>query len=182
MKHRVLTVIVGAILLIVLSACSSGGTATQSGAECPTPGEGTLLFTIESQGYCLLYPSTHTPVENSASQTSFVVGDLMNHTDPRFSVTVTDAAGASTSEAAAAVLADYGLPEMSTEESVTLGGEEAIMLDNMPGQDINRRVIVVHNDRIYDLMFTPVGPDYGETGQQTEAVYQQVIDSFTFLP
>lgn len=166
--------------MLVLAAC--GQTATESGTTCPEPQEGKALFTNEPQGYCMLYPDTHKPVEVSEAETVFVVGDLMNVSEPRVMVNVTDAAGETTEEAANRILAVFGLPEGNTPGTATIGGEEAVVLDNMPGQDINRRVIVVHNDRLYDLTFLPIGPDYGDVGQRTEELYQLVMDSFTFLP
>ena len=121
-------------------------------------------------------------METSPGNVAFVVGDLKNVTEPRMSIDVTDAAGMSTADAAASVLAVFGLPDTSGPTPVTLGGQEALLLDNMPGQDINRRVITVHGDKMYDLTFMPIGPDYGEVGERTEALYQLALDSFTFLP
>jgi hypothetical protein len=42
------------------------------------------------------------------------------------------------------------------------------VLDNMPGQDTNRQVVIVHNDRLYKLNFVPVGEDYGDAYRQME--------------
>lgn len=179
MKRHLFVVAMFAVLL-ALAAC--GSDAPETGAGCPVPGDGTLLFTYEGQGYCLLYPDSHQPIEVSEAETVFVVGDLLNVSEPRVSVTVTDAAGQGAVEAADRVEADFGIPGMNTRDTVTIGGVEGVVLDNMPGQDINRRVIVVHNGRLYDLMFLPIGADYGEVGQRTEELYQNVLDSFTFLP
>jgi hypothetical protein len=167
-----------AVMLLALVACNQNESVTETG--CPAPGEGASLYTYEPQGYCLLYPDGHNPVELSEAETVFVVGDVMNHVDPRFSVNVTDAAGEGAVAAADRIETDFGIPGMATRETVTLGGVEAIVLDNMPGQDLNRRVIAVHNGRLYDLTFVPVGADYGEIGERTEEIYQLVLDSFRF--
>jgi hypothetical protein len=37
-----------------------------------------------------------------------------------------------------------------------IAGHQAIVLDNVPGQDLNRRVLIVTNDRLYDLTFAPL--------------------------
>lgn len=175
------------VLLIVvataLSACSTGGEETAgSGDGCPEATEGTMLYTQESQGYCVLVPDTYQPFDSGDGNTTFVVGDLLNVSDPRLSITVTDAAGMSTEDAAARILVAFSLPEMGETLTATLDGEEAVVIDNLPGQDINRRVVVVHDGRMYDLMFSPIGPDYGEVGERTEELYQLVTESFTFLP
>lgn len=180
MKRLLTFAVAMGLLLLVVAACGQSETAT--GTACPAPETGTALLTYEAQGYCLLYPETHTPVEVSEAETVFVVGDLMNVAEPRVSVNVSDATGISTTDAAAQVLAVFGLPDTNPPGSTTLGGEEAVVLDNMPGQDINRRVIAVHNGRLYDLTFLPIGADYGDVAQRTEELYQLVMDSFIFLP
>jgi hypothetical protein len=174
--------IAGMIVIWVTALAACNPNEPEASTSCPTPQSGTTLLTYEAQGYCLLYPETHQPVEVSEAETVFVVGDLMNVSEPRVSVNVTDAAGESTTDAAGRILAVFGLPDSNPPGAVTMGGMEAVVLDNMPGQDINRRVIMVHNDRLYDLTFLPIGPDYGDVGQRTEELYQLVIDSFTFTP
>jgi hypothetical protein len=181
LKRQLLLVMAIGIGLLALVACSPVEGESNGGNTCPAPQEGTLLFTYEEQGYCVLYPDTHAPVEGGETQTGFVVGgDVMNHTETRVSIVVTDAAGETTEDAAARILAYFGLPDTSPPTAAMLGGQAALVLDNMPGQDINRRVVAVHNGRVYDLTFSPIGPDYGEIGQQTEAFYNLVMDSFTF--
>jgi hypothetical protein len=56
------------------------------------------------------------------------------------------------------------------------------VLDNMPGQDTNRQVVIVHNDRLYKLNFVPVGEDYGDAYRQMEDLYTTVIHSWNFMP
>lgn len=182
MKRLVMIMVMA--LLLALAACGGAETADggASAATCPTPGEDTLLYTDEDLGYCVLYPSTHQVMETSESDTAFVVDSLLDVSNPRVYVNVTDAAGQDTESAAAAALAAFGLPDMSSPSNIILSGADAVVLDNLPGQDINRRVIIVHEGRLYDLMFTPIGPDYGELGVQTETVYRTFVDSFTFLP
>lgn len=183
MKRTLFMIVATLAVVLALGACSpTTDQANQAGGECPTPGADTLLYTMEPQGYCLLYPATHQPIASSETGTDFVVGDLMNVTEPRFSVSVSEAGGLDTATAAAQIEADFGLPDMTTRSYVVLDGQEAVVLDNMPGQDINRRVIVVHNGRLYDLMFAPVGADYGDLATRTESVYQTVVESFTFMP
>ncbi len=65
--------------------------------------------------------------------------------------------------------------------TIDLGEEMATVLDNLPGQDANRRVIAIHNDKVYDLMIARIGPDYGAVGEQAEALYHQIINSFQFI-
>ena len=51
--------------------------------------------------------------------------------------------------------------------SAEIAGQPAVILDNVPGQDLNRRVLIVHNDRLYDLTFSPLDHPEIETFYQT---------------
>ena len=44
--------------------------------------------------------------------------------------------------------------DISLEETTVDGGPAAVV-DGLPGQDINRRLVVVYDGRLYSLMFTP---------------------------
>lgn len=183
MKRLVIVMILLLAMLMTVVACATSAVAPSvTEGACPTPGEGTLLYTNDAQGYCVLYPATHQSFETDEGSTSFAVDSLLDVSNPRVYIQVSDAAGQDTTAAAGQIEADFAMPDMSTRGNVTIGGEEAALLDNLPGQDINRRVILVHNGRLYDLMFTPIGADYGDLAQQTEQVYEMVVDSFTFLP
>ena len=48
------------------------------------------------------------------------------------------------------------------------------LLDNLPGQDFNRRVVVMHNNMVYSLMFMPLSPE-------AEPMYQAVLESLRFV-
>lgn len=176
----ILLIILGMLLILVLTACAAQG--AEEAGRCPTPTEDTLLFTHEEQGYCVLYPQSHQPIEAGPEETVFAVGSLMDVSNPRIFIKVTDAAGQDTATAADQIERDFGNPGISGRSTATLGGEEAVVLDDLMGQDINRRLVVVHNGRLYDLTFVPVGADYGELADRTEQVYQLMLDSFTFLP
>lgn len=169
------------LLMSLLAAC-----AANSGSAAATCAEGTadrVAYKNEADGYCLLYPADYTVVQPNEDETVILVGDVMNHMDPRFSITVTDAAGRSTQEVADALTADYAPAGFDVNISTqTVAGEEAVILDNLPGQDINRRVVMVHNGRIYSFFITPLGEDLGERAEHTEALYQTVMESFSFLP
>src|SRR5690606_14960227 len=69
-----------------------------------------------------------------------------------------------------------------TRTTAMLGGVEAVVLDHLPGQDINRQVIAVANDQVYRLDFMPAAPQMGEAYTQMEELYAQVMASFAFLP
>jgi hypothetical protein len=66
--------------------------------------------------------------------------------------------------------------------TVTLGGEPAVVLDGMPGQDLQRRVYVVHNQTLYVLAFMPTRSENKATSDQMEALYTAVTSSWAWSP
>jgi hypothetical protein len=63
-----------------------------------------------------------------------------------------------------------------------VAGQPAVVVDKVPGQEINRRVLFVHDGLLYDLMFMPADPAVGDAFAAMNALQQQVLGSFTFLP
>lgn len=132
-------------------------------------------------GYCLLYPTDYVAVESEAVTVNLVKGDIMNHTDPRVAITVEDVAGRTLEEVVAELETVYGLPDTPVERgSITVDGVDAVVLDNLPGQDLNRRVVLMHNDRLYSFFFTPLG-EPGQARADMELFYQGIFDSLRFL-
>ena len=73
-----------------------------------------------------------------------------------------------------------GMPIQYTPD-MSLGGEAAVMLDQVPGQDVSRQVLAVYGDRLYKLTFVPANEDAGEVYEKMESLYAVVIDSWRFL-
>jgi hypothetical protein len=66
--------------------------------------------------------------------------------------------------------------------NVTLGGEQAVVLDGMPGQDLQRRVYVVHQQTLYVLAFMPTRSENKAANGQMEALYGAVTSSWAWSP
>ncbi len=183
MKDRLLIVMV--VASFALAACgqpqAAGVAGSESGGECPAAEAGMQTLTNEAHGYCLLYPDGYDVTQPNEDEIVFFVGSLLDVEHPRAMIIVQDAGGVTTTEAADELQAEFEGFDVAR-STVMIGGEEAVVLDNLPGQDINRRLVVVHNDRVYDMMFIPVGESYGEISEQMEILYSTIVDSFTFLP
>ncbi len=150
-------------------------------AQCPVATATTKLLVNTAQGYCLLYAAEYTTVQTVSDTTNIVLDSIMNHIDPRASITVEDAAGRTLAQVTDQVAIDYAAPGIKVEPvSLKLDGDAAIMLDNLAGQDFNRRVVALHNGRLYSFFFTPLG-DTSETRAKLETFYQGVIASFRFV-
>ena len=66
--------------------------------------------------------------------------------------------------------------------TVTLDGEEAVVLDGMPGQDLQRRVYVVHRQILYVLAFMPTRSENKAAGDQMEVLYASITNSWSWSP
>ncbi len=149
-------------------------------ADCPAPSAGEEVFVNAADGYCVLLPAGYIAETTAAGNTSIVQGSIMNHVDPRVGIEVTDAGDRTLDEISEQFVAEYA-PGFPVERSTTIvGGEDALVLDNLPGQDINRRVAVIRGDRLYSFFFTPLGEE-GEARAAFESFYQGILDSFEFV-
>lgn len=155
-------------------------TGPETSTGCPTPTDGSLLLTDEGRGYCLLYPTSHTVVQLDSGNTEIVVGEVMNHIDPRVSITVEDLAGRTIDQVVDEFLAGYEGFEIER-TNLTVAGEEAILLDGIPGQDFYRMVLVTHDGILYRLQFAPYDENLADTFPQAEQLYALVVDSFQFI-
>lgn len=66
--------------------------------------------------------------------------------------------------------------------TMTVGGEQAVVLDGMPGQDLTRKVYVVHQGTLYILTFTPTLSENTPASEQMEALYAAVTSSWAWSP
>jgi hypothetical protein len=168
------------LMVVFLMACSSNEVAPAADS-CPAATGDMGQLTDETNGFCLLFPNQYASGAVGDDELVLYVESLMNVTEPRLYLNIEDAAGRTADQVADELLAVYSLPDWDVARStVTVDGETAVVLDNMPGQDIGRWVVVVHNDRAYRFTFVPTGADYGDVAAETEALYTAVINSFNF--
>jgi hypothetical protein len=122
--------------------------------------------------------------EVAAEPTSPPVVPAVTATPPPEATPVTDISVAdhAPDEDAALIWEGISLADWIIERTdITIDGEPAVVLDHLPGQDLNRRVFLVHEGRFYHLFFTPVDPSQPEVYQRMEDFYRTIIDSFRFV-
>jgi hypothetical protein len=129
-------------------------------------------------GFCLLYPVTHKVERPNPQEVVLVIGGLLNAGDPRAMIKVTPSEGRTPSEAADEIAAGFEGMDVARSEGV-VAGEPAVVLDNLPGQDINRRVIFTHEGLLYDIYFSPIDP---ADPAPLDNFVEGVLTSFTFMP
>ena len=157
-----------------------------SAADCPKATPGAHQLIDASRGVCLLYPANFDAFEyGDGIGYTLVISSLMgNHQSPVIWLTFEPANGRSLEEVTTQRLTDYAFPDAfpdTQSQVITLGSEPASMLDNLPGQDTNRRIVAVHDDRVIDIVIDHVGENYGAAGEQAEAAYNMITSSFQFI-
>lgn len=168
------------LLTSVLGPPFAGGNTAvtlPSTDRCPAATADTRLLTDEAGGYCLLYPTEYTVERPNADEIDLVIGSLLNVQDPRVSIVVQAADGRSAEQMADGFLAAVDGFDV-TRTSTTVAGVEAAVLDNLPGQEVNRQVWFVRDGRAFQMVFTPADEGLGESYTQMEALYELVTDSF----
>lgn len=149
-------------------------------ADCPEAAPGTHQLIDAMQGVCFLYPDNYDAIRTDDGSLTLYVKSLLNTEAPLATVRVEDVNGRTIQEIISNYPSDAELATMSF-LTIDLGGEQATVLDIFPGQDTNRRIIALHNGRIVDIMIARIGEEYGEVGQQAEALFYMMTESFQFI-
>jgi hypothetical protein len=150
-------------------------------AECPQPTEEMWLLQHPEQGYCLLYPIEYRA--QIGDQTSISIPGYPHTVDPFVDISVEPAGGRTAEEVADQLAADnMGFSDLIERATIIVGGEEAFVLNKLPGQDFWRAVFFVHDDWLYRLHFFPVDNMPGNPNSRSRALHDMVLGSFTFIP
>jgi hypothetical protein len=150
---------------------------------CPEPVEGTKLLTREGMGYCLLYPEGYIEIGTFPTDVCLVPeGPTMGCHNMVMYISVEGAQGRTADQAADSLIAQGGYPPSEQRFSLTIAGENAVMLEPVHRQATERVVFIVHGDRLYTLGFIgPWGEDDNPELEQSERFYTQIIGSFAFV-
>lgn len=151
-----------------------------SAANCAEAAPGAHQLIYSAQGICFLYPDNYDVFQSEDGSLTLYVRSLLNTEAPLAAVRLEALNGRTIQEIVPDYPSDAELAAMSF-LTIDLGGEQAIVLDNLPGQDINRRVIAMHDGRLVDIMVARIGEEYGPVGEQAEALYQMITETFQFI-
>jgi hypothetical protein len=175
MKTKAILILILMLTMLTQAACVPSANA------CPTATSDTKLLTNTEDGYCLLFPA-----EASSKMPGWVVinpisapGDVPG--EAWLNIQMQEAAGRTVAQFADEITATVGPGFNITIEEVQVNGSPAIVVDGLPGQDSNRIVLIVHNDRLYTLTFMPWYPNAAEP-TPLENLYTMVMDTLHFLP
>lgn len=149
-------------------------------ANCAEPTAGTHQLIYAAKGVCFLYPETFDVFQSENGSLTLYVRSLLNTEAPLATVSFEPVDDRTMFERYKEFLPpDFNLDVQPP--TINLGGETAVILDNLPGQDLNRRVVTVHDGTLVDIMIARIGPDYGAVGEQAEALYTMITGSFQFI-
>lgn len=151
-------------------------------AICFRYSEETQLLINVVQGYCLQYPIGYDIVFSSEMEIMLVKRSILNPDDPKLMINVEPSDGKTVEQVADQLVADYSVPGLEVKRvPLVIDQEQAIMLDGLTGESLNRQVVVLHNDHLYHMTIMPAdgSPD---VKAQAEVLYNMVIQSFNFRP
>ena len=191
-----------AMVAVALSACAKEAAqpdTTVADIFTPTPqvlestpvqtsvNDTAELFSSDQLGLCFSYPQGYTQIPNS--DTVEIAAPDLPGSDVKglFWLEISDSY-----DRTAEVIADQDMtyavaqqgvpPENLGRWTVTLDGEPAVVLDGMPGQELQRRVYVVHQQTLYVLAFWPARSENQAASDQMEALYTAVTSSWAWSP
>ncbi|HEY5982066.1 MAG TPA: hypothetical protein VIU38_01220 [Anaerolineales bacterium] len=191
-KHFLLYgLLVGALLL---AACSPGGPVTPAEVPtsppplagptlAPTAAPGQQEYTNQDFGFSFSYPAGYELQSSFPHSVVFLAPqDTSGHRERGWlAVELASEDNAEWyADQAKAENANFGIEITSSTQ--VIDGQQAYVLGGLPGQDLNRQVIVVYNGILYRFTFVPDDPAAGEAYEQMEALYAAIVNSLRFLP
>lgn len=172
------------LLCLALAACSPAAQPDQAAAGCPAAGEPGFSYVHPDRSFCFQLPENYETVVLDSGQ---ILVESLPHgfPEPRlpFALLNISPAGEQDAESAALALqadnlaAIPGLVIPRSDEVVA--GEQAVVIDNLPGVDINRQVFFMHDGLLYQVGFYPADietPEY----EAMQELYRVMLGSFAF--
>ncbi len=163
-------------LLLGIVACGAQSQPTKTSVS-----DTEELFSSDQLGLCFSYPQGYTQIPNI--DTVEIAAPDLPSTDMKglFWLEISDSYNRT-----ADVIADQDMTYATGVDvghwTATLGGEPAVVLDGMPGQDLQRRVYAVHQQTLYVLAFMPTRSENKAASDQMEALYTAVTNSWAWSP
>lgn len=149
--------------------------------QSPQDPDATRLLVNMISGYCLRYPVEYDLAFVNVNRVMFFKGSYMSTSEPNSYIEVQLAEGVTVEQAADKVAAIFGIPGEDLQKvDLLIGGEKAILLEGLSGQDPNRQVVVIHQDSLYTLYFLEVNKEQAEVYTQAEVLYNALINTLNF--
>ena len=137
----------------------------------------------EAFGISLFLPKGTQIAGQDAENVTFFAPSIPNAGHPGLAyIQVTPAGGRTVQEAVEAEKAELG-PGFNISVPAVMGIEdtEAWVVEGLPGQDVNRQVFFVRNNRLYRIVFAPLDPRRGDSYRQALEFYAVITNTLHFL-
>lgn len=148
---------------------------------------GVQAYTDAALGYSVMLPKDYEISHPSDSEVLFLAPGQGHPSDERASAFIfSEPANGRTAEQVATEIAEDNKSVMGpgyTGGDITvleIDGESAYSVSGLTGQDLNRRVFMIHNDLLYWMMFVPDNPQ-AAAYLQMEDIYAMIINTFHFI-
>jgi len=139
------------------------------------------LFSSDQLGFCFSYPKGYAQISNSDTVEIIAPDTAGIDTKGLFWLEISDSYNRTAEE-----IADQEMTFATGVEvgrwTLTLGGNQAVVLDGMPGQDLQRRVYVVNQQTLYVLAFMPTRSQNKSAADQIETLFETVTESWSWSP
>jgi hypothetical protein len=137
-------------------------------------------FSSDQLGLCFSYPKGYTKIPYN--DTVEIIAPELPGSDLRglFWLEISDSYNRSAEKIADQEMTLAGVDV--DRWTVKLDGEQAVVLDGMPGQDLQRRVYVVHQQNLFVLAFMPTRSENKAANNEMEALYAAVTISWAWSP
>ncbi|HSG45075.1 MAG TPA: hypothetical protein VLA72_18155 [Anaerolineales bacterium] len=150
----------------------------------------TEFFSSDHLGLCFSYPKGYTQIsfDDPILSINIAAPDLPGtDTKGRLHLEISDAYNRTAERIAdedmTYAVDHIGVPlESLGRWTVTLGGEQAVVLNGMPGQEFRRQVYIVRQQTLYVLNFSPARSENKVANDQMEALYTMVTNSWIWSP
>jgi hypothetical protein len=147
---------------------------------------GLQAYTDDALGFGVFMPKDYEVLHPSDSEVMFLAPGEGHPSDNRASATIlVEPSNGRTAEQVATAIAEDNKSVMGpgyTGGAITvmeIDGESAYSVGGLTGQDLNRRVYMVHNDQLYWMIFVPDNPQ-AAAYLQMEDVYAMIVNTFHF--
>jgi len=142
---------------------------------------GIQRYQQDLHGYSLYLPKSYQVIEANADELVLLApgqGDA-GERGAAF-IFVEPANSRTTEQVVEAVIAQQGPGfNISVSPAMDIEGSQALVVEGLPGQDVNRQLFTVHGDQLYHMTFVPDNPQAAGYPQMLD-IYAMVTNTFHF--
>lgn len=184
--NRISAIAILPIIFLVglVSACQASNTLYSNESNlnnCLEGDGGTKSFINQVDGYCLLYPAEYEIGQPNENTVVLFTGSLLNVDDPKVLIERKDANGLSAAQLADVFSNQFPGFDITQTTDLQFDGLEAVVLDNVPGQDLSRVLFIVSGDTAYQFTFIPSDPSTEQVYREMKQVFRILSSSLRFI-